>query len=228
MSEDKLQALARKIGHRFINTELLRAAITHRSRGSFHNERLEFLGDAILNFIIAQELYDRFPKAEEGELTRLRAKLVRGETLADIARDLSLGEYLQLGPGELKSGGMQRDSILADALEAIIGALFLEGDLALAKSRLMVWFETRLNALNLHETQKDAKTRLQEYLQAKHLALPEYQIIETEGDPHHPIFKVECRIPQLHKSVYGVGNTRRKAEQAAAEAILESLNHVKK
>lgn len=227
MLDDKLEALSRKLGYRFTRPELLRSAITHRSRGGMHNERLEFLGDSILNFTIAAELYHRFPKAREGDLTRMRALLVRGVTLAEIARDLSLGEYLHLGLGERKSGGQQRESILADALEAIIGALYLEGGLPLCRARLMEWYESRLDSLTPGASQKDAKTRLQEYLQGKKQALPEYQIVDVSGDPHNPTFKVQCTTSVLEKSVYGVANSRRKAEQAAAENALEILNHGK-
>lgn len=224
MLEEKLETLSRKLGHRFARPELLRAAITHRSRGAMHNERLEFLGDSILNFTIAAELYHRFPKAREGDLTRMRALLVRGETLAQIARDLSLGDYLHLGLGERKSGGQQRQSILADALEAIIGALYLEGGLPLCRARLMDWYESRLEGLTPGTSQKDAKTRLQEYLQSKKQALPEYHIVDVSGDPHNPTFKVQCTIGLLGKSVFGVANSRRKAEQVAAENALEILN----
>lgn len=227
MTEEKLQSLARKLGYDFKNPELLRAAITHRSRGSTHNERLEFLGDSILNFLVAEELYHRFSKAKEGDLTRMRAKLVRGETLAGIARDLALGEYIQLGLGELKSGGKERDSILADALEAVIGALYLEGGLNLCRSKILAWLDSRLTALTLETAEKDAKTRLQEFLQARHMPLPEYRIAEISGDAHHPIFKVECTVHQLQKTIMGQGNSRRKAEQAAAEAALEILMHAK-
>lgn len=224
MLDDKLEALSRTLGHRFNRPDLLRSAITHRSRGGMHNERLEFLGDSILNFTIAAELYHRFPKAREGDLTRMRALLVRGETLAQIARDLSLGEYLHLGLGERKSGGQQRESILADALEAIIGALYLEGGLPLCRARIMAWFESRLDGLTPGTSQKDAKTRLQEYLQSKKQALPEYQIVDVSGDPHNPIFKVQCTISILNKPVFGMANSRRKAEQAAADQALEILD----
>lgn len=228
MQEEKLEALSRKLGHHFSRTELLRAALTHRSRGGVHNERLEFLGDSILNFTIAAELYHRFPNSREGDLTRMRALLVRGETLAQIARDLSLGEYLNLGIGERKSGGQQRASILGDALEAIIGALYLEGGLPLCRARIMDWFESRLENLTTPGiSQKDAKTRLQEYLQAKKMPLPEYHIVEVYGDPHNPTFKVQCMASVLEKPVYGLSNSRRKAEQAAAENALEILNHDK-
>lgn len=227
MQEEKFEALSRKLGHRFARTELLRAAITHRSRGGMHNERLEFLGDSILNFTIADELYHRFPKSREGDLTRMRAVLVRGETLAQIARDLALGDYLHLGLGERKSGGQQRESILADALEAIIGALYLEGGLTLCRARILAWYESRLEGLTPSASQKDAKTKLQEYLQAKHLTLPEYHIVDVSGDPHNPTFKVHCMVSMLDKPVQGVANSRRKAEQAAAENTLEILNHGK-
>jgi ribonuclease III len=228
MIEEKLPILMRKLGYKFVNLDLLRSAITHRSRGGTHNERLEFLGDSILNFTIAAELYRRFPKAREGDLTRMRALMVRGETLSLIAREFSLGEYLHLGLGEQKSGGSQRDSILADAVEAIIGAMFLDGGLEICQKRILEWFDARLQLLSPGGSEKDAKTKLQEFLQAKHLALPDYRIVETTGDPHDPTFKVECVSDVLEKPIYGTANTRRKAEQAAAEAALEFLKSKRK
>lgn len=228
MLEEKLFALSKKLGHQFSKPELLRAAVTHRSRGGIHNERLEFLGDSVLNFTVASELYHRFPKAREGDLTRMRAHLVRGETLAEIARDLSLGDYLNLGMGEQRSGGHQRSSILADALEAIIGALYLEGGLLLCRSRILEWYADRLNNLTTGISEKDAKTRLQEYLQSKHLPLPEYHIVEVIGDPHDPTFKIQCDVSILNKPIFGMANNRRKAEQQAAELALELIHHGKK
>lgn len=223
--EEKGQRLARALGHVFSDIKLLRAAMTHRSTGVTNNERLEFLGDSVLNFVIAAELYNRFPKAREGDLTRLRALLVRGETVAQVARDLKIGDYLSLGAGELKSGGHQRESILADAMEAIIGALYLDSNMEVCQDRILDWYETRLDALIPEASQKDAKTRLQEYLQAKHLPLPEYGVTEVMGTPHNPTFRVHCTSALLKEPVIGVANSRRKAEQMAAEAALKAIKN---
>lgn len=223
MLEEKIEQLTKQLGYVFNDPNLLRAALTHRSRGGVHNERLEFLGDAILSFSIAAELYKRFPKAREGDLTRMRALLVRGETLAEIARELLIGDNLNLGLGERKTGGHRRGSILADALEAIIGAIYLDAGVEACRNCILNWYDKRLDALTLTTPQKDAKTRLQEYLQAHRLPLPEYGILTIEGDPHDPIFKVECRINKLPAPVEGVANNRRRAEQAAAEAALMAL-----
>jgi len=223
MIDEKLQQLTRQLGYSFNNPDLLRAALTHRSRGGVHNERLEFLGDAILSFSIASELYQRFPKAREGDLTRMRAMLVRGETLAEIALDLLVGDSLNLGLGERKTGGHRRGSILADALEAIIGAIYLDAGVEECRKCVLNWYQTRLEALKLTTPQKDAKTRLQEYLQARRLPLPEYEVMKIEGDPHDPVFRVACRVTKLPNPVEGVASNRRRAEQAAAEAALLAL-----
>ena len=211
------------LNHQFKDIKLLRAAITHRSSGHVNNERLEFLGDSILNFVVAAELYQRFQKAKEGDLTRLRAMMVREETVAQIARQLKIGGFLSLGTGELKSGGFQRDSILADALEAIIGAIYLDSGIESCKDRLLEWYGERLSQLVITASQKDAKTRLQEYLQARHLPLPDYKIIEIAGDAHKPVFQVQCDVPLLSQPMVGSANTRRKAEQNAAELTLKAL-----
>lgn len=224
-SEDKLKVLAGKLQYTFENPNLLRAALTHRSTGALNNERLEFLGDSILNFSIAAELYNRFPKAREGDLTRMRARLVRGETLAEIAKELGLGDYLNLGAGELKTGGYQRDSILADALEAIIGAMYLDSHLESCRTHILAWYEERLNAILPGAIAKDAKTRLQEILQAQHLPLPEYQIIEVSGDAHNPLFRVQCFVVTLKEPIFGTATTRRRAEQMAAEIALKALSN---
>lgn len=227
--QDKSRRLMKVLAHNFQDPALLRLAISHRSSGVDHNERLEFLGDSILNFVIAAELYSRFPAAREGDLTRLRAGLVRGLTLAEIARELKLGEYLSLGMGEQRSGGHQRDSILADALEAIIGALYLDANIELCRARLLEWYKTRLDALVLAPggSSKDAKTRLQEYLQARHMSLPEYQVQQVGGDPHNPVFEVYCSIALLPSPLVGIANTRRQAEQNAADAALEALKNAR-
>lgn len=221
--EERAQKLAKVLKHPFQDIKLLCAAITHRSSSGTNNERLEFLGDSILNFVIATELYQRFPKAREGDLTRLRAILVRGETVAEVARDLGIGQYLSLGIGEQKSGGHQRESILADALEAIIGAIYLDSDIKTCYHHILAWYESRLDTLVPNALQKDAKTRLQEYLQARHLPLPEYQVMEILGDPHNPVFQVSCKVTLLEAPVVGKAPSRRKAEQNAAEATLKVL-----
>ncbi len=223
-AEEKAHKLAKILKYNFLDIKLLCAAITHRSSSGTNNERLEFLGDSVLNFVIATELYRRFPKAREGDLTRLRAILVRGETVAEVARDLGIGQYLSLGLGEQKSGGHQRESILADALEAIIGAICLDANIEVCYARILEWYENRLDALVPNALQKDAKTQLQEYLQARHLPLPEYQVVEILGDPHNPIFQVNCLISLLESPVVGRASSRRKAEQNAAEAALKVLN----
>lgn len=224
MTEEKLRDLTRVLNYQFQDLSLLRAALTHRSKGGFNNnERLEFLGDAILNFTIADILYRRFSKAREGDLTRMRALLVRGETLASIARDFSLGNYLQLGIGEKKSGGHARDSILSDALEAIIGAIYLDSNLEIVKQSILAWFEFRIENLTTKMPSKDPKTELQEYCQARKLTLPKYEVVGTKGGAHEPIFKVICTVPMLAEPVTGEANSRRKAEQMAAEAILKAI-----
>lgn len=223
--QDKAEQLARALKYTFTDPKLMRAAVTHRSTGETNNERLEFLGDSVLNFVIAAELYKRFPKAREGELTRLRALLVRGETVAEVARDLEIGKYLSLGIGEQKSGGYKRESILSDAMEAIIGAIYLDANIDICNTRILEWYETRLAALVPGISEKDAKTRLQEYCQARHSPLPEYRVVEVIGDPHNPTFRIECSVPMLSKTAIGVANSRRKAEQNAADAVLKDLKN---
>jgi len=224
MRAENIHRLSSAIGYFFKDVALLQSALTHRSMGGAHNERLEYLGDSILNFTIAAELYKRFLKAHEGDLSRMRAFLVRGETLAHIARDLSLGEYIQLGIGEKKSGGHMRDSILSDALEAIIGAIYLDASVDIAQTCILKWYQHRFDQLSLEGPKKDPKTRLQEYCQARQLPLPQYQVIAIEGDAHEPIFKVQSTIAGLHEPKWGIASSRRKAEQAVAEAILKVLN----
>lgn len=228
ISSEKLEKLMKALNHTFTDQKLLRAAITHRSTGATNNERLEFLGDSILNFVIAAELYNRFPKAREGDLTRLRALMVRGETVALVAKDLQLGDFLNLGIGEQKSGGYKRESILSDAMEAIIGAIFLDSSLESCRQHILDWYEPRLNALAPGAIEKDAKTRLQEYCQANHAPLPIYQIVEIIGDPHAPTFKVACRVPLLETPTLGIDTSRRKAEQQAAEKALSILQDERK
>ena len=223
-----LDGLSRALGYRFSDSQLLQAAVTHRSAGSQNNERLEFLGDAVLGYIIAERLFQRFPKATEGQLSRLRASLVKRATLADIARQLKLGDYLRLGSGELKSGGFRRDSILADAMEAILGAIVLDSDNGLEQCRSCIQrlFADKLDELSPGEELKDPKTRLQELLQARKLDLPDYEVVDVSGKAHHRHFVVECRVEPLQRCVRGEGSSRRRAEQAAAEAMLEQLADV--
>lgn len=222
--ELSLEKLARRLGHRFGDFSLLAEALTHRSTSpSKNNERLEFLGDAILNGIISDELYQRFPYATEGQLTRLRAALVKGDTLAELAMELDLSDYLRLGVGELKSGGMHRPSILADALEAIIAAIYLDGGMELCRTFVLGCFEKRLNAITLDKIKKDPKTQLQEYLQAKKIPLPDYVIVSITGESHQQVFTVNCIINEIQLTTSGEGNSRRKAEQQAAEAALTQL-----
>lgn len=215
--------LARRLGHEFADPALFELALTHRSCGKRNNERLEFLGDSILNFVIADALYQRFPQAREGQMSRLRARLVKGETLSEIARELGLGDYLRLGTGELKSGGFRRDSILADAVEAIIGAIYLDTDLDVARSFVLRWYAERLQALDLNETLKDAKTRLQEFLQSRRAPLPNYELLSVEGEAHAQTFHIRCEVELLSAATEGVGSSRRQAEQEAARAALEGL-----
>lgn len=215
--------LERAVGHRFADPMLLQTALTHRSHSSPHNERLEFLGDSILNCIIAALLYDRFPALPEGDLSRLRANLVRQDSLHQLALGLRLGEFLRLGEGELRSGGHQRPSILADGVEAVIGAVYLDAGFDAAKQVVTALYRSLLEAIAPGQTIKDAKTRLQEYLQAKRLALPRYVLIGTEGEAHAQRFCVACEVDSLKLRTEGKGNSRRAAEQMAAERALEGL-----
>lgn len=222
-----LDRLQRKIGYQFRDINWLKQALTHRSAAKNHNERLEFLGDAILNYTIADALYQQFPKCNEGELSRMRSTLVREPTLAQLAREFELGEYMQLGPGELKSGGFRRASILADCVEAIIGAISLDQDLLTSTQVTRNWYQDLLKNIKPGENQKDPKTRLQEYLQASRLPLPSYNVIDIKGEAHNQTFTVECRVEKIKKidrTFIGVSSTRRKAEQAAAEQILKILD----
>lgn len=220
--------LMQDIGYTFKDNSWLDLALTHRSIGALNNERLEFLGDSILNFIIAAELYARFTNATEGQLTRMRAHFICEDMLTKIARECHIGKHIILGAGEQRSGGHQRASILADALEAIIGAIFLDtnGDLNLVQAVVLNWFAGQFEVFNDKKLQnyKDPKTVLQELLQAKKLTLPEYEIIKVEGERHDQTFVVECKVALLEKPVAGVGSSRRKAEQMAAEQVLELLN----
>jgi ribonuclease-3 len=215
--------LSQQLGYRFAYPEHLLTALTHRSAGSPNNERLEFLGDAILSYIVAEHLLERFPQAREGELTRLRAHIVKGDTLAEVAKRLDLGQYLRLGGGELKSGGWRRESILADALEAVIGAVYLDGGMEPCKNMLLRLLDSHIRQLTMHNLRKDSKTQLQEYLQARHRILPSYQVTAVEGAAHEQYFCVECLVPGLPAPTRGEGKSRRYAEQEAAEKALALL-----
>lgn len=216
--------LAQLIGISFANPELLEMALRHRSAGNMNNERLEFLGDAVLNLVIANELYASHSKATEGELSRWRASLVREESLAVIARELDLGRYLVLGSGELKSGGFRRDSILADALEATIGAVYLDQGFDVAQGLLLRLFERMLHNLPDAASLKDPKTRLQEWLQSNKRELPSYEVTAIRGQAHKQMFEVTCTLSDTQKTAVGRGSSRRKAEQAAAELMFEALS----
>jgi ribonuclease-3 len=203
---------------------LFEAAFTHRSApGRINNERLEFLGDAVLNLLAAELLYQRFPAASEGDLSRLRARLVSTAPLAEAAQSLGLGDELRLGSGELKTGGFRRESILADALEALIGAVYLDAGLEAARAVVARFCEPLIDTLPPPEDLKDPKTRLQELLQGRGLALPEYRVEQVSGEPHLQHFSVRCEVPELHIATAGEGSSRRRAEQDAAQRVLDSL-----
>ena len=217
-----LERFTRQLDYTFRDEALLASALTHRSVGQNNNERLEFLGDSILGMVIAGELYERFPESSEGELSRMRASLVKGETLSEIARELSIGDYLKLGPGELKSGGFRRDSILADAFEALLGAVYLDSDIVTCRDLILERFAPRLDAVSPHKVDKDPKTRLQEFLQARHMPLPVYTVVDVAGKAHEQTFTIECQVEGQQPSS-AKGESRRKAEQAAAELVLKQL-----
>ncbi len=212
-----------RLGYELRQAELFRAALTHRSAAGANNERLEFLGDAVLNLVVAQSLFTAFPEASEGDLSRLRSRLVSSEPLAEVASAIGLGEVLQLGSGELKTGGFRRQSILADAFEAVCGALFLDGGLDAAGAVIQRLFAPRMAALPAPAALKDAKTRLQEYLQSRGLALPRYSVDHTEGEAHEQTFHVVCDVPGIGSRALGSGSSRRRAEQEAAERVLQEI-----
>ncbi len=225
LAED--QALKRWVrqllGHDFKDDALYLTALTHRSAAALHNERLEFLGDAVLNCAVAQMLFESHARADEGDLSRLRASLVSGETLARIAAEHQLGDYLRLGSGELKSGGFRRASILADALEALIGAVMVDAGFDAAAAAVRRLVEPRLRELPPAETLKDAKTRLQELLQSQGVALPAYTLVAVQGESHSQVFSVSCEVGSMHLISSGEGSSRRRAEQLAAERMLALL-----
>ena len=215
--------LSKRLGYVFAQPALLQRALTHRSYAPDHNERLEFLGDSVLGCVIAKHLYNSYPQLSEGELSRLRSNLVREETLATLAQQLDLGSQLRLGEGELKSGGFRRPSILADVLEALFGAVFLDGGFADAERVMLNLYIPYLEKVDVQTLGKDAKTLLQEYLQGKRIPLPSYSVIATEGEAHAQSFQVECVIPTLKISARGSGTSRRNAEQQAAQAAYQQL-----
>jgi ribonuclease-3 len=215
--------LCRQLGHVFAQPQLLQRALTHRSYAPEHNERLEFLGDSVLGCAIAKYLYGSYPQLSEGELSRLRSNLVKEDTLAALAQQLDLGSHLRLGEGERKSGGFRRPSILADAMEALFGAVLLDGGFAAAEKVVLGLFVPYLAKVDVQTLGKDAKTLLQEYLQGKHIPLPNYSVIATQGQAHEQSFEVECAIPSLKISTRGAGSSRRNAEQQAAQAAYQQL-----
>lgn len=215
--------LCKRLSYQFKDPEFLVTAMTHRSASKEHYERMEFLGDAILNLIITDDLYHRFPGASEGKLSRLRASMVKGETLSQLAKQLELGDFLQLGSGELKSGGFRRESILADVFESIIGAIYLDGGYEPARRFVLAMFDERLENADINVNLKDPKTRLQEYLQARGVELPVYEILSTKGKAHNQTFEVACHVSITENSTLGRGNSRRKAEQEAAMQMLAHL-----
>lgn len=218
-----LERLSRRLNYHFQNPAYLKQALTHCSAGSDNYERFEFLGDSILSFVIANELFNKFPLHSEGQLSRLRAFLVKGDMLAEIAKELDLGDFLFLGQGELKSGGFRRASTLADSLEAIFAAIYLDSGFDSARNTILSLYRSRLDDPNLHETLKDAKTQLQEYLQSNKIPLPEYELTKIEGNEHNQLFHITCRIEGISDLTFGKGTTRRKAEQLSAKLMLEIL-----
>ena len=218
---DKLQ---KNISYQFNNIDLLKQALTHRSVSKYNNERLEFLGDSILGCVISRELYQRFPLIDEGQLSRLRSSLVKGQTLAKLAKIINLSETLVLGQGELKSGGFRRESIQADAFEAILGAIFLDSDFLTVSSIILKLYENLLNDASPEDSLKDFKTQLQELLQKKGLSLPQYELMKTKGQDHNAIFYVRCIINEYDLKVEKEAKSIKRAEQACAESLLERLS----
>lgn len=222
----RLSRLETALGYAFKQRNLLVQALTHRSHGAMHNERLEFLGDSVLNFVVASLLFERFPRTDEGDLSRMRASLVRQATLADIATGLALSDYLKLGEGEMKSGGFRRPSILSDALEAIFGAVYIDGGFESARGVIAAQYEALLMNVDPLSQGKDAKTLLQEQLQALRLELPVYTVVATHGAAHNQLFEVACEVARLDIRVEAAGSSRRAAEQAAAKLALQQLDTI--
>ncbi|WWO97970.1 MAG: ribonuclease III [Candidatus Dasytiphilus stammeri] len=218
-----LQLLQKNIGYTFQQSLLLQQALTHRSASSKHNERLEFLGDSILSYVITNALYHLFPQVNEGNMSRMRSTLVREYTLAEIAREFNIGSYLRLGSGEIKNGGSYRESILADTIEAIIGGIFIDSNIYTVENLILIWYQSRISHLTPGEKQKDPKTRLQEFLQSQKLPLPTYLVVKVHGEAHDQIFTIRCQISGRAEMVIGMGRSRRKAEQVAAEQMLIKL-----
>lgn len=221
-----LQLLQTRLAYTFRDTGLLQQALTHRSHSALHNERLEFLGDSILNCVVASILYERFTKLDEGDLSRLRANLVKQQSLFEIAQKLELSQFLRLGEGELKSGGFRRPSILADTLEALLGAIFLDTGFDAARDVIRAFYIPLLDSVDPRTLGKDAKTLLQEFLQSKKISLPTYNVVATHGAAHSQEFEVECLVPKLNVQVFGRGGSRRAGEQAAARLALEAAQGV--
>jgi ribonuclease-3 len=219
--------LEKRIGYSFQEPKLLEQALTHRSYSNRNNERLEFLGDSILNFVVTAALYEKFPEASEGDLSRLRAGQVKQSTLAGVARELELGDQLMMGSGERKSGGFERASILSDTLEAVFGAVLLDGGLDAAIQCIQSLFESRINSLDLSALQKDPKSQLQEYLQGIGEPVPEYEVVSIQGKSPSQEFEVECRAAKLEKPLRARGTSKRRAEQNVAARVLEALGVVK-
>lgn len=224
--DSKLGSLQDRIAYQFNDIEGLQLALTHRSFSAQNNERLEFLGDSILDLVVGESLFERYPDLREGELSRMRSALVKGKSLAAMAREFDLGPVLRMGSGEVSNGGRERDSLLADAFEALVGAIYRDAGFEVCRQCVLRWFEDRLQRAegNRRLQQKDPKTRLQEWLQARKQPLPEYSVVETLGAEHNMQFKVECRLALLQKPVTGSGLSRRQAEQDAANAALQALS----
>ncbi len=219
------QELCQSLGYQFNNTNLLKIALTHRSCDETNNERLEFLGDSIVNFVVAEALYQKFPHAQEGDLSRWRASLVNRDALGKLARELKIGRFIFLGIGELKSGGNERQSILSCTMEALIGAIYLDGGFAVTRDCIFRWYKSTLESLSNAASHKDPKTQLQEYLQGLHQSLPVYQVESAEGASHRQIFTVSCVIASRKEKILGRGSSRRRAEQEAAEKMLGILKN---
>ncbi len=218
-----MQTLCKQLGYDFKNLSWLELALTHRSYSDKNNERLEFLGDALLNFCMAEKLFHACPHYDEGELSRLRANLVNGEILATVARKLGVNQYMKMGPGEVSSGGSHRKSTLADVMEAIIGAVYLDGGIEICKQQITTWFEEIFTTAASRGIQKDPKTKLQEYVQAQQIALPVYTVLSIKGHKYTQSFHVSCRIPTLPHTAKGMGTSRKRAEQDAATKLLTLL-----
>lgn len=224
MYSNSTEKFCRLIGYTFNDVAFLNLALTHRSAATENNERLEFLGDSVLGLVISTELFSQFPTSDEGILSRLRASLVKGETLSELAKEIDLGDYIQLGSGELKSGGFRRASILADAFEAVIGAIYLDGGIKEATTFILSQFQERLKSIDPNIVIKDPKTRLQEYLQARNQPIPVYTVVLIEGKSHDQTFTVNGQVEIINQVVQAKGRSRRIAEQQVAEKILELLN----